>query len=224
MRLVCRAGLVLLVFLAPAWLVVADEKADIERIVSVGRTDNRVMEHLDFLCNRFGPRLTGSDNLQNASEWTKDTFASFGLDNARLEEWGQFAVGFNRGPWFGRMVTPTEKTLHFGTNAWSAGTKGVQRGRAVLMPQDDEQLEQVRGQLPGAWVVARRQAPNAQPDGEFRKKRDEALKQAGIAGTVQPAFGTGSDLIITFGNPPSSWDKLPTTPSVNVIKIGRAHV
>ena len=51
------------VVLVPAWGVVADEKAAIERIISVGRTDNRVMEHLDFLCNRFGPRLTGSDFL-----------------------------------------------------------------------------------------------------------------------------------------------------------------
>ncbi len=30
---------------------------------------SQVMEHLDVLCNRIGPRLTGSDNLTNACEW-----------------------------------------------------------------------------------------------------------------------------------------------------------
>src|SRR5262245_30682466 len=97
--------------LLPALAVAADEKADIQRVISLGRSDNRVMEHLDYLCNRFGPRLTGSDNLQNASEWARDTFASFGLENARLDEWGQYAVGFNRGPWFGRIVEPSERAL-----------------------------------------------------------------------------------------------------------------
>jgi hypothetical protein len=200
--------------LVPAWFVVADEKSDVERIVSVGRTDNRVMEHLDFLCNRFGPRLTGSDNLQNASEWTRETFASFGLENARLEEWGQFAVGFNRGPWFGKMVKPTEKTLRFGTNAWTAGTKGVQRGRGVLVPGSDEEIEKMREFLPGAWVLMRRPGTN-QPSADVTKRFNEVLKDAKISGIVRPVSG---ELIHTFGNPPNSWDKLPATPAVNMIK------
>jgi hypothetical protein len=200
--------------LVPAWLVAADEKATIERIVSVGRTDNRVMEHLDFLCNRFGPRLTGSDNLQNASEWTKDAFASFGLENARLEEWGEFAVGFNRGPWFGRMVKPTEKTLRFGTNAWTAGTKGVQRGRGVLVPESDEEIEKVREHLTGAWVLMRRPGTK-QPSADVMTRFNEILKNVKIAGTVRPAAG---ELIHTGGNPRISWDNLPTTPAVNMLK------
>ena len=32
---------------------------DVERILSVGHEESQVMDHLDVLCNRIGPRLTG---------------------------------------------------------------------------------------------------------------------------------------------------------------------
>src|SRR5258708_4888018 len=105
---------------------------ELERIVSAGQNDCQVMDHLDVLGTRIGPRLTGSDNLTNACEWVRDRFASFGIDNARLESWGEFPVGFNRGPWFGRVIQPAPRTLEFVTMAWSAGTKGAVRGKAVL--------------------------------------------------------------------------------------------
>ena len=73
----------------------AGEKAVIEKIISVGREDNQVMDHLDVLSNRIGPRLTSSGALQNACEWARDKFKELGLENAHLEEWGAFPVGFN---------------------------------------------------------------------------------------------------------------------------------
>ena len=123
--------------------------------MSAGHEECQVMDHLDVLCNRIGPRLTGSDNLTNACEWVRDRFASFGIDNARLESWGEFPVGFNRGPWFGRVIQPEPKALEFITMAWSAGTKGAVRGKAVLAPKDKKELDEAKekGTLAGAWVL-----------------------------------------------------------------------
>ena len=45
-------------------------------------------------------------------------------------------VGFNRGPWFGKMLKPTEKALRFGTPSFTAGTKGIQRGPVVILKAD----------------------------------------------------------------------------------------
>ena len=115
--------------LAPA----AEEKAEVDRVLSTAREENLAMEHLDYLSNRIGPRLTGSDGLQNACEWARDRFRSFGIDNARLEQWGEFPVGFDRGPWSGRIVEPVDPNrLTFGTNSWTAGTKGIVQGPVVL--------------------------------------------------------------------------------------------
>ncbi len=131
------------------------KSADVERILSVGHEPSQVMDHLDVLCNRIGPRLTGSDNLTNACEWARDRFASFGIDNARLEQWGEFPVGFDRGPWFGHVIEPEAKSLDLVTAAWSAGTKGVVRGKAVLAPTNKKELDEAKekGTLAGAWVI-----------------------------------------------------------------------
>ena len=131
----------------------AAEKAEIERVFSAAREESQAMEHLDYLSNRIGARLTSSDGLQTACEWARDRFKGFGIENARIEKWGEFPVGFNRGPWSGRMVEPTSKALTFGTNAWTAGTRGVLRGPAILGPKDEEQLAQLKDKLAGAWVL-----------------------------------------------------------------------
>src|SRR4051812_13072526 len=90
------------------------QETDAEKVIELGRSDNHVMEHLDHLTNRIGPRLTGSDNFSNACQWARDQFEKFGLKNCRLEQWGEFPVGFNRGPGSGHMIAPVNKELHFG--------------------------------------------------------------------------------------------------------------
>jgi carboxypeptidase Q len=200
------------------WLVapvLATEKADIDKILSTAREQNRVMEHLDHLSNRLGARLTSSDSLHDACEWSRDRFKSFGIENARLEQWGEFPVGFNRGPWTGRMVEPTTKALTFGTNSWTAGTRGVVRAKAVMVPENDEQLEKAKDSLAGAWVLYPAGGGRVIAAQEYRKKLDAAFEEAKIAGIVR---STSSDRILTGGNYQVSWDKLPETPSINLAK------
>jgi carboxypeptidase Q len=229
-----RSRLIALAFLAIAPLALAAEtsKIDIDRVLSTAREENLAMDHLDYLTNRIGPRLTSSDGLQHACEWTRDRFKEFGIENARLEKWGEFPVGFNRGPWSGRMVEPTVKALTFGTNSWTAGTKGLVKGPAVMAPENDEQLAQVKDKLAGAWVLvppgaAGQRGPGGgggggRPGGgqggpaeEFRKKRDAAYAEAKIAGTVR---GLANELIVTGGSYQITWDKLPTVPVINMVK------
>lgn len=207
--------LALFLFCGSCFLAQAAEE-ETNRIIAAGRGDSLVMEHLDFLCNRIGPRLTSSDNLQNACEWARERFASFGLENARLEEWGEFPVGFNRGPWSGRVVEPMERALEFTTSSWSAGTKGASRGKAILAPMNEEELAKVKDDLKGAWVfspVAGRDGPR--PDAKFLARLNEVYTEAGAAGVVRSARG---ELILTDGNFKVSWEKLPTLPAVRLLQ------
>jgi carboxypeptidase Q len=79
----------------------------VDAILKEGREQSRVMEHLDHLVNKIGPRLTSSTNLTRACEWTRSEFEKMGL-RARLEEWGTFPVGFDRGPWSAKMTSPRD--------------------------------------------------------------------------------------------------------------------
>lgn len=107
----------------------------VAKIIELGRTDNKVMLWNDYASNRFGGRESGTNAYNDAVEWAAWQFKQWGLD-VEIDEAGQVPVGFNRGPWFGKMIAPAEKALWFGTPSFTAGTKGVQRGGVVLLKAD----------------------------------------------------------------------------------------
>jgi hypothetical protein len=55
---------------------------------------SQVMEHLSWMCDVYGPRLTGSPNLRKAQQWAQKTFMDWGLANAQLDKWGTFGRGW----------------------------------------------------------------------------------------------------------------------------------
>ncbi len=194
-------------------------QSDVERVIALGKSDSLVMEHLDHLTNRIGPRLTGSAGFRRACEWARRQFESFGLSNCRLEKWGEFPVGFDRGPSSGRMLAPEAKTLHFATNAWTAGTQGPRAGAAVLAPTNAAELEATRSRLKGAWVVVSSPARTADrspsaPDRQFRDDLDKAYADAGILGTIRSGRG---DLVLTGGSSKIAFDKLPMRASLTLL-------
>src|SRR5215210_401831 len=104
-------ALLLLLLLAPQ----ADPVLD--AIVKEGRGNSQVMAYLEHLTGKIGPRLTGSTRLTQACEWARAEFEKMGL-KSRLEEWGTFPVGFDRGAWSARMTAPEELDLTIGFAAW----------------------------------------------------------------------------------------------------------
>lgn len=125
----------------------------IDKIMKAGLEDNRVMEHLDILANVIGGRPVGSHALEDAEMWAADQMRSWGLE-VTVEEVGELSTGFNRGPWFGRVLDDSDgMTLNFTTPSYTAGTKGPQTGRVYLEPRSLKELERMKGVLPGAWVL-----------------------------------------------------------------------
>lgn len=136
------------------WLNSANAQRDpvVDRIIKIGQTDNQTMHHLDVLTNRIGGRLIGSDGYETAVKWATSKFEEWGME-VILDEVGTLPVGFNRGPWFGRMLSDKGMNLHFATPSYTTGTKGVQIGHVVLEPKSRAQFERMKGKLNGAWVL-----------------------------------------------------------------------
>jgi len=124
----------------------------VDRIIELGQTDNRTMQHLDVISNRFGGRLIGSDAYENAALWCASEFRKWGME-VIMDEVGTVPVGFNRGPWFGRMLSENGMDLHFATPSYTSGTKGVQRGHVLIEPKSKEEFDRMKGALKGAWVL-----------------------------------------------------------------------
>jgi hypothetical protein len=124
----------------------------VKKIIEIGTTDNRTMQHEDFLANRIGGRIVGSHELEDAEKWVADQMRSWGLE-VRVQEVGEIQVGFSRGPWYGRNLTDGGTPLHFGTPAYTAGTKGPTRGHVVIAPKSEREFERMKGTAKGAWVL-----------------------------------------------------------------------
>lgn len=124
----------------------------INAVIEKGHTDNRTMEHADYLANRIGGRLIGSHALTEAENWVISQFKSWGLE-VMVQEVGEINIGFERGPWSGRMLGEDGMTLHFGTPSYTAGTKGPQKGHVVIAPKTQAQFDRMKGAIKGAWVL-----------------------------------------------------------------------
>lgn len=144
-------GLILLTILTFSSFSYAQDGVT-KKIIEIGQTDNRAMQHLDVLTNRIGGRLSGSDAYNNAVEWTASQMRSWGIE-VRVEEAGSVPVGFNRGPWFGKLLGENGMTLHFATPSYTSGTKGVQTGHVLIEPKSQEEFNRMKGALKGAWVL-----------------------------------------------------------------------
>lgn len=145
----------ILIYAALACITVSSVSAQdsvVKKIIEIGQTDNQVMHQLDVLTNRFGGRPIGSDAYDNAADWMIREYKSWGLD-AELQEAGTLPVGFNRGPWFGRMLGGNGMVLHFATPSYTSGTKGVQKGHVLAEPRTEKEFKAIKGKLKGAWVL-----------------------------------------------------------------------
>lgn len=191
------------------------DDAVVNAIYAVSDDDILVMDWLDQLSNGIGPRLTSSKKLTEACFWAKGRFHAFGLSNARVESWGKFPVGFDRGPSFGRMTQPEKRELVAMTRAWTAGTDGTVRGPAYRAPGTEEELAALKGKLAGAWIVASSTSSTPRFNGDKEELRDQlgALCEAeGFAGVILP--GPQGNLLRTGGRSNVDPENLPTRVSI----------
>jgi carboxypeptidase Q len=103
-----------------------------QRIRDEGFQHGKVMEFAEALADGIGPRLTGSPNMAKANAWTRDTLTAIGLENAHLEDWGEFGMGWQQINTWARMVSPDPEPLWMQAAPWSPATKGPVRVRLSM--------------------------------------------------------------------------------------------
>ena len=153
-----KTFLSLLTVLAMAICLHAQDKVT-QKVLELGQSDNRTMEHASYIARNIGGRLVGTHMLHHAEDWVAEQFRSWGLE-VTVQEAVTIGVGFDRGPWSGRMLSEDGFTLHFGTPAYTAGTKGPQKGRVYLEPRNQREFDRVKGALKGSWVLLESGATN----------------------------------------------------------------
>src|SRR5260370_34681314 len=122
------------------------------KILSEIHERSEVMQNLEYLSDNIGPRLTGSPQLKQANEWTRDMFQKYGLANARLEPW-TILHGWARETARAGIVSPAQHALTIAAAGWSPGTPGAVRGPVVYFDaQKKDEVAEFHGKLNGAIV------------------------------------------------------------------------
>lgn len=126
------------------------EDAD-QKIQEEVKAHSELMKNLEYLTTEIGPRLTGSKNMQRASDWTLQRFKDYGID-AHLET-TQVAHAFYRGDDRASITAPIQREVRIRSLGWSKPTDGELRGNIVILdPKAD--LSAYKGKLKGAIVLA----------------------------------------------------------------------
>jgi len=147
---------------------------DAKLIAQVKTDEGQLQTDLSYLADRIGPRLTGTQKLDQASHWTMEQFKALGLENAHLEPW-TIANSWTRGPATGKVITPTEHVLTLAAAGWSPSTNGPVRGAVVAVGvQKLDNLQKYRGKLQGAIVLLDRPGETEGPSNPMLTPYDES--------------------------------------------------
>src|SRR5438034_409447 len=131
---------------------------DITKIRAEGMQRSQVMEIMSYLTDVYGPRLTGSPNIQKAGEWAVAKMKEWGLTNVAMEPWANrrnFDRGWSNDKFYMAAVSPQSFPIVGTPTAWTPGTNGLVRADVVLVTATtEEELAQYKGKLTGKWVLA----------------------------------------------------------------------
>src|SRR5688572_10754932 len=109
-------------------------KETIDKIKDEGLGKNsQVMQTLSYLTDVIGHRLTNSPGMKRANEWTRDTMAKWGMQNAHLEAWGPFGRGWSLKDFSAKVISPQPIQVIAYPSAWSPSTKGAVTSEVVYL-------------------------------------------------------------------------------------------
>jgi carboxypeptidase Q len=113
------------------WLILCPLEAQVkldqpayDRIKSEELEHSQAMHTLHMLTDRYGPRLTGSPNFEQAANWVVKQMSEWGFKNSHLEPWDFGHPGWLNMRAAGYMVTPIHGDLTFRVLSWTPSTKG----------------------------------------------------------------------------------------------------
>lgn len=159
-----------------------DEKVDasmIEKIRTEGLKNSKVMDIAFYLTEVSGPRLQGSPGYTRASNWAKNKLTEFGLQNAKLEPWGDWGNGWELQRSYMAMTQPYYRPFIAFPKAWTAGTNGLKNADVILVDaKDSAALEAYKGKLKGKIILVPR-TDTLQPsfNADARRQTDEDLSR-----------------------------------------------
>src|ERR1700744_4010217 len=125
-----------------------------QKIREEGLNHSQVMEIAYHLTDASGPRLAGSPALKRAQDWAVNQLKTWGMVNAKREDWGKFGKGWEIQKNYAAVTEPYYHAIIAIPKAWTPGTNGLIKGEVVLLKVDTiTDLDKYKGKLKGKIVM-----------------------------------------------------------------------
>lgn len=125
------------------------DHAAIQQIRDEGLSRSQVMDHIGWLADVYGPRLTGGPGILQASDWVMKTFAEWGLANPHREHF-PFGRGWSLERFHAQMIEPQVQPIIGVPGGWTPGTGGTITADVVhVQIASEADFDRYRGKLAG---------------------------------------------------------------------------
>ncbi|MBS1786184.1 MAG: M20/M25/M40 family metallo-hydrolase [Acidobacteria bacterium] len=170
-----------------------DEQLDYAMIAKIreeGLNRSQVMDHISWLSDVYGPRLTGSPAIKQASQWAQKKFTEWNLANIHEEEW-PFGKGWSLVRFSAHMTEPQVSPLIGYPKSWTPGTPGVINADVVYAPiRTEADFEKFRGKLKGKIALIQTARPVRMLEGRIvLKMNEDDIKEVGTTPIPPPRRG-----------------------------------
>jgi carboxypeptidase Q len=127
--------------------------AMIAKIKDEGVNRSQVMDHISWLSDVYGPRLTGGPGIMQASDWVLKKFGEWGLANAHREPF-PFGKGWSLVRFSAHLIEPQVEPLIGFPGSWTPGTNGrIVANVNLVAIASEADFEKYRGKLKGSIVL-----------------------------------------------------------------------
>src|SRR5580700_7337128 len=134
----------------------AGDKVDLAVLAQIkteAYQNSQVMDHLFYMADVYGPRVTNSRNHRAAAEWAMKQMKEWGLQNVHLEKW-PFGYGWQIKKYYGAMESPVYAAIPGFPLAWTPGTNGPVTADAIFAPiHSKDDFAKYHGKLKGKVVL-----------------------------------------------------------------------
>ena len=125
----------------------------ISRIKQEALMRSRAMDHVAWMSDVYGPRVTGTPNFQRASEWAMKQLTEWGLANVHQERFA-FGQGWRVERFSAHMIAPEPQPIIGYPRTFSPSTKGTISGDVARVDiRSDADFAKYKGTLKDKIVL-----------------------------------------------------------------------
>ena len=161
-----------------------------EKLVSASLADTSAYNRLAYLCDTFGPRLSGSKNLENAIDWIlkemeKDNLSNVHGEKVKVPVW-------IRGKESAKLIKPFVKDLSILGLGGSIGTRRTGIRGEVIVVDSFEELNEHKDEVKDKLVLYNAAFTNYGETVQYRYKGAQAAAKYGAIASLIRSVGPWS--------------------------------